>query len=159
VSASSATVGINILDLRWLRSARAEADHEIAVLERHGGPDAARSCRAMLDLVERALRRYAEQLLTLEQAAQESGYTISALEKMARTGRLRFVRGEARQRFVRRCDLAFRAGRAFGTTPGVPLGHLGEPARTRPRIRRPRVSSGEPDLAEQVLRGRADPAS
>ena len=66
--------------------------------------------------------------LTLGQAAGESGYTYSALEKMLRRGELPNV-GERGSPRVRRGDLPRKAARQ----------HSGD----------------QPDLAERVLAGRA----
>lgn len=81
---------------RW----RADA----AVLRLRGAPgqaDALESCAAELEAYE---REKALEALTLEQAAGESGFSYSALEKMIRRGMLLNVGGKGSPR-VRRGDL------------------------------------------------------
>ena len=64
-------------------------------------------CAAQLEAFE---RERALEALTLEQAASESGYSYSALQKLLATGRLGNV-GEPHKPRVRRGDLPRKAGR------------------------------------------------
>jgi hypothetical protein len=110
---------------RW----RADAE----ILRRRGAAqqaDALESCAAELEQFE---RERALQALTLEQAAQESGYTYSALEKMVRRGEIENLGEKGRPR-LRRGDLPRK--------PRLPSHHL----------------VGAPELAGQVLRSRVAPA-
>jgi hypothetical protein len=104
--------------------------HEAEILRRRGAlaqADALESCAAELEEFE---RERSLEALTLEQAAGESGYSYSALEKMVRRGELVNV-GERGSPRLRRGDL-----------PRKP---------TRPGLQ----AVGPPEIAEQVLDGRS----
>jgi hypothetical protein len=111
---SGATVrwasGCAELATRW----RAEA----ALLRRRGAELQAvtlESCAVELEAHE---REQALEALTLERAAQESGYSYSALQKLVATGTLANV-GRAHAPRVRRGDLPRKVGRA-APAPGGP---------------------------------------
>ena len=100
---------------------------EAEVLRRRGAiaqAEVLESCAAEL---EASLRECELEALTLQEAAAESGYSYSALQKLVSSGELANV-GERHRPRVRRGDLP-RKARGLST---------------RPR-------SGEPDLAAQVL--------
>jgi hypothetical protein len=59
--------------------------------------------------VEASLRQQELELLTLERAERESGYSYSALQKMVANGRLANM-GEKGSPLIRRCDLPKKGG-------------------------------------------------
>ena len=79
------------------------------------------------DDLEEAWRIWQTEPLTLDEAAEESGYSYSSLEKRVRSGRIPNI-GEPGAPRVRRADLPRKA--------------------PRPRFK---LETGEPDLAEEIL--------
>ena len=65
--------------------------------------------------LEELERSQGEELLTLDDAAQESGYNADSLARMIRQGKIPNA-GERRRPRIRRCDLPRRPGRATGRT-------------------------------------------
>ena len=84
--------------------------------------------------LEQAWRVWELEELTLQEASEDSGYSYSALEKMQRRGDLPNV-GKPGAPRVRRCDLPRKAAHSA----------------------RPRLVTGEPDLAEELLSGVLSP--
>jgi hypothetical protein len=98
------------LSERW----RADAD-----VLRHRGADMQAGVLAQCaQELEAALREAALEALTLEQAAEESGYSYSALQKKVASGELENV-GERHKPRVRRGDLP-RKGRCHTPTGDCP---------------------------------------
>ncbi len=113
---------ISRLTSRW----RAEAD----VLHRRGADEQAFVLKSCAVELEHEGRLFSIEALTLEQAAESSGFSYSALQKMVRDGTIPNVGKKGAPR-VRRGDLPKKP------RPGT------EPCR------------GEPDLAELVLAGKS----
>lgn len=106
---------------RW----RSEAD----VLHRRGADEQAVVLKSCASELEEEGRLFSLEALTLEQAAESSGFSYSALQKMVRDGTLPNVGKKGAPR-IRRGDL-----------PKKPSGA------TEPR-------EGEPDISELVLAGK-----
>lgn len=66
--------------------------------------------------LEEALNQEANEALNLQQAAKESGYSVSALGKMVREGRVRNV-GRPKAPRIRRADLPRKPARV--ASPGI----------------------------------------
>ena len=114
--------GMHKLAARW----REEAE----LLRRRGQPTLAAMAESYADELEEELRQADLEALTLKQAAEESGFSYSAIQKMVNTGQLPNVGDKHRPR-VRRGDLPRKAGRL-----------------------RSQRNDGQPDLAGQILAGR-----
>lgn len=99
---------------------------DAALLRRRGAEAQAAAVESCASDLEEEDRRLSLEMLTLEQAEGESGYSYSALQKMVADGRLPNAGGPHRPR-IRRCDL-----------PKKPI-----PGREQ--------AKGEPDLASLVL--------
>lgn len=84
--------------------------------------------------LEAAVRAWSSEALTLEQAAEESGFSYSHLQHAVNDGAIPNA-GETGRPRIARCDLPRKAGR-----PG-------------PRLR---TETGDPDLAGEVLAGRLE---
>jgi hypothetical protein len=95
---------------RWIQ--------EAATLRRRGAQHLADCLTTCIADLDEALQRCELELLSLEAAATESGYTYSALEKMIRSGRLRNAGRKGAPR-VRRSDLPRKAN--VGGTNGPRL--------------------------------------
>jgi hypothetical protein len=95
---------------RW----RADAE----LLRRRGAAVQADVLLGCAEELEQQQREDALEALTLEQAARESGYTVSALDKQLRDRKLENVgqRGAPR---VRRGDLPKKGGRVSRPSPGI----------------------------------------
>jgi hypothetical protein len=113
-------MGVEALAQRW----RGEA----MLLRRRGADAQATALESCASELEEEGGRLALEALTLEQAAEESGYSYHALQKMVANGRLPNAGGRHRPR-IRRRDL-----------PKKPSTGLGG-------------AKGEPDLASMVLAG------
>lgn len=87
---------------------------EAAILRRWGATEQAAVLERAADELEEREAEHALEALTLHQAAQESHYTVSALEKMLRRGQLENVGKKGAPR-IRRGDLPRKATR--GTRP------------------------------------------
>ncbi len=114
---------------RLLSRITAQWRDEAKILHRRGAePQAAviESCAA--DLEEEG-RRFSLEAITLEQAAEESGYSYSALQKMVRDGTVSNVGRKGAPR-IRRSDLPKKPGGGKES------------------------SKSEPDLADLVLAGK-----
>lgn len=73
-------------------------------LRRHGAEQAAKTAEMLADELESALRAEADDVLTLEQAAQESGFSAAHLARLIREGKI----GNAGRRHgprIRRAEL------------------------------------------------------
>ena len=88
---------------RW----RAEAD----VLDRRGAPQQAAVLRSCAEELEAYVREQALALLTLHEAAAESGFTRSAIEKQIQRGDIVNF-GESGSPRVRRADLGRKPNRS-----------------------------------------------
>lgn len=102
---------------------------EAEILHRRGADDQATVLESCAKEVLEEGRLFSSEAITLEQAAQESGYSYSALQKMTRGGTIPNA-GAKRSPRVRRGDLPKKPGSA----------------------REPQ--GGQPDLAERVLAGK-----
>lgn len=102
---------------------------EAKLLRAHGAAEAAMTKERDAADLEQEARAFSLEGLTLDQAAEESGYSYSALQKMVSTGRMVNV-GSPGQPRIRRGDLPRKPGRGNES------------------------QKGEPDLAELVLAGR-----
>lgn len=116
----SGAVSPHALPVKW----RAEAD----AYKRDGVPGHAALLRRVAEELEAAWREHELEALTLEQAAEESGYSYSALQKKIASGELPNAGSKHRPR-VRRRDLPKKGARG-----GLQL------------------VTGEPDLAGERLR-------
>lgn len=74
------------------------------ILEEFGAEAEARAVRRCAELVETRAREWVSEALTLEEAATETGFSYSALEKLIRRGQLPNVGRKGRPR-IRRGDL------------------------------------------------------
>jgi hypothetical protein len=99
---------------------------EVVLLRRRGADAQAAALESCASELEEEVRRLSLEALTLEQAAEESGYSYSAVQKMVATGRLPNAGGRHSPR-IRRRDL-----------PKKPSTHREQ-------------ANGEPDLASLVL--------
>lgn len=97
---------------------------DAAVLLRRGAPELADVLEGTATELERWAEEWAQELLTLGQAAAESGFSYSALEKGVRAGRIRNS------------------------------GTKGEPLIRRSDSPRKAIALGGPDLASRVLKAR-----
>ncbi len=113
-------VGVEALAQRWREDA--------TLLRRRGAVAQAATLESCASELEEEGRRSSFEAITLQQAADESRYSYSALQKMVATGRIPNVGGPHRPR-VRRGDLPKKAS------------VVREEAK------------GEPDLASLVLAG------
>lgn len=91
---------VRVLLAEW----RADAER----LRRYGAEGEARAVEACAAALETALRAQAEELMSLTEAAHESGYAPDTLGRMIRDGRLA-NHGTRRRPRVRRADLPRRA--------------------------------------------------
>ncbi len=114
--------GSTELASRW----RTEAE----IFERRGAANQAATLKSCADELEQWMRERELEKLTLVQAAKESGYGYSALQKMVADGRLPNV-GEKNRPRMRRCDLPRKPSRLVLIQ-----------------------ENGEPDLAEVILANR-----
>lgn len=105
--------------------------HEAELLRRRGQDALAAMADSYADELEAALREHDLEALTLQEAAVESGYSYSALQKMVAKGELPNLGDKHRPR-VRRGDLPRKAGRLGSERQDV-----------------------EPDLAGRILAGRS----
>ena len=113
---------LDALAVRWRNDA--------LLLRRRGAEPQAVTLEACAEDLEQSLQESALEALPLSQAARESGYSYSALEKGIRSGRI-LNAGEPGRPRIRRCDLPRKAG-----SPGLKL------------VQR------QTNLAEKVLAGR-----
>ena len=105
---------------------------DAAILHRRGAAVHAAAIESCVQDLENEARTFSLESLTLQQAADESGYSYSALEKMVRCSRVPNAGSLGNPR-IRRGDL-----------PKKPSS-------------RSESSRGEPDLAELVLAGKGQP--
>ncbi len=89
------------------------------VVEQRGAPGIAEVWRLAADELDVFLSAWETEKLALTQAAQESGYTRSALEKMLRRGDIANA-GEKGKPRIRRCDLPKKAGGTLRDEEGEP---------------------------------------
>lgn len=115
------------MNLQPLQDLAAQWRTEAGLFHRRGLEDAARLVESYADDLERRIREWGLEALTLEEAAVETGLAYDTLQKKVSRGSLPNV-GARRAPRVRRCDL-------FGTP-------------------RPRLVEDE-SLAETILRRRA----
>lgn len=122
----------------------AEWREEAEVLERHGCERAADQLRQRARDVERRVRDYWNEGLTVEEAAEESGYRRSTLREMVRDGRIPDLRPDGSQATirVRRADL-----------PKKPPAPARGRAPRRPRAAPQREQSAAERLAERAGSG------
>ena len=78
------------------------------LLERHGAGEAAATCRELAAELEAALEDAGDELLTLAEAAAESGYSGRRLRELATAGELENLGRRGAPRF-RRADLPRKA--------------------------------------------------
>ena len=97
---------------------------EATLLRRRGAGPQADTLESAAQELEEAIHGWWAEALTLDQAAQETGYSRSTLERHIQRGVIPNV-GKPRRPLVRRCDLSFR----------------GSPQGPRP----------EPDVAGEIL--------
>jgi hypothetical protein len=94
-------------------------------LRQFGAEEQARTLEWAASQVELALRDASQELLTLEQAAKESGFHAESLGRMVREGKIPDTRppGSRGQVLIRRADLPIKAKRPHnhGTTDVVEL--------------------------------------
>lgn len=98
------------LPARW----RAEA----ARLRTYGAEPQAVTLEACARELEEAHRAVGLEVLTLEQASRESGFSYSALEKAVRTGQLPNAGEKGKPRLLRR-DLPLKSGSRATTVPDL----------------------------------------
>jgi hypothetical protein len=132
MSPSRPPSGRRSLDLLISRLA-ARWREEAEMLHRRGADEQAVVLKSCANELEEEARFYSLETLTLGQAAEESGYSYSALEKMVRSGRIPNAHLPGQPR-IRRGDLPKKPGSSH----------------------EPRGS--EPDLAELVLAGNSSPS-
>lgn len=88
-----------------IASWRKDAD----ALERQGHPHRAEALRRRAEEAEAARERWWRAPLTVDQAAEWTGYSEAHLRRLVKRGQLRNV-GEGHRILVRRCDLPRKAG-------------------------------------------------
>lgn len=81
--------------------------------ERLGALPAAKAWRSAAEDVEEAIERYDEELLTINQAIEESGYSYHGLRRLIREGDL-IDYGEEGETLLRRGDLPRKPGTGGG---------------------------------------------
>ena len=96
---------------------------DAAVLRKRGAPVQAEALESCVADHEQAVQQWQNEELTLHQAAEESGYSYSALQQMKD-----LHVGTSGSPRLRRCDLPRRPGRS-----------------------NPRLANGPPDLADEIL--------
>ena len=96
---------------------------EAVVLRKRGAAAQAEALESCVADHEQALQEWQNEALTLHQAAEESGYSYSALQQMKD-----LHVGTSGSPRLRRCDLPRRPGRSS-----------------------PRLANGQPDLADEIL--------
>ena len=116
--------------MKQIHSLADEFRAEAAVLRAWGSISAAEAAETAASRIEAAMREWERQVLSVADAAIESGYSVAHLRRLVHEGRLRNV-GEDRRLKIRRSELPRKAS--------------GEPHK---------LTQGEPDLAAQVLRAR-----
>jgi hypothetical protein len=77
---------------------------EAAALRHRGIDDTARCVESCAEDLERGVREWELEALTLEEAAEESGYSYSALQKKVASGEIENVGNKGSPR-IRRADL------------------------------------------------------
>jgi hypothetical protein len=114
-------------DLTKLMGLTTEWRAHAAALRRYGAESEACALEVCAAELEERLREWQTEPLTLETAADESGYSYSSLQQKVAAGEIRNAGDKGRPR-LRRCDLP----------------------RKVPREKRS-LATGEPDLAGEVL--------
>ena len=99
-------------------------------LRRFGAEDQATTLEYCADDLEETWRVWQEEPLTLDEAAETSGYSYSSLEKRVRSGKIPNV-----------------------GKPGAPRVQRQDLPRKTP-TRRFELETGEPDLAQEILAGK-----
>jgi hypothetical protein len=99
---------------------------EAAVLRRRGATEQAEVLESCADELERAVKLYETEELSLPEASRETGYTYAALQRMMSEGRLPNA-GEPGKPRVRRADLPRKPGRG----PTLRLAEEGKPVKKR----------------------------
>ena len=118
------------MSMSWFDGLAAQLQEDATVLRRWGQADLADAIDGLVRQIEERRTEWQLEELTLDQASNESDYSVAHLRRLVHEGRLDNI-GEGRRLKVRRSDLPRKASR--GASGG---------------------SLGEPDLAAQVLRAR-----
>ena len=95
---------------------------EAETLRKRGATGEAVTLESCADDLERVLKNWQDQLLTLEQAARETGYSAEHLRRQVRGGQLSAERGEGAKSHIkiRRGDLPAKPRRDRSTSPDIP---------------------------------------
>jgi len=93
---------------------------EAKLVRRRGEDGRARCMESMADDLERVLALEPQVELTLEEAAEECGYSKRSLHRLVAEGALPLVGGEGPRR-VRRGDLPRKPGRVAASGPSIQL--------------------------------------
>ena len=117
-------------DARQLLDLASDWRHKAGILRDYGAAAQAAALETCAVQLTDAIRAWQDELLTLEQAVEETGYSYSSLQQKVAAGDIPNVGSKGRPR-VRRYDLPRKT-----PTPALLL------------------DSGEPDLAGEVLAGR-----
>lgn len=96
---------------------------EAAMLRRRGAAAQAAAMESCGSDLEEEARRFAYEAITLEQAANESGYSYSALQKMVSAGRVSNA-GTSHRPLIPRRDLPKKPGRTAGPSSERDLARL-----------------------------------
>ena len=111
------------MNIDRLRELANEWRADAVVLRKRGAVAQAEALESCVADHEQAVQEWQNEELTLHQAAEESGYSYSALQQMKD-----LHVGTSGSPRLRRCDLPRRPGRSS-----------------------PRLANGEPDLADEIL--------
>ena len=109
-----------------VRELSAKWREEAELFRRRGAIEAAATLEGCADELDNAFRLWCLEALTLERAAEESGYSYAHLQRLVCEGQLENVGKHGSPR-IRRCDLPRKTGRAS------------------------RRGDGERDLADEIL--------
>ena len=118
------------MNLSPLHSLSASWRTEAELFRRRGMGESGRLMESVAEDLEARLREWELEALSLEAAAEESGYSYSSLQQKVAKGELPNAGGKGSPR-VRRCDLPLKGGRS-----------------------QPRLEPSNLDLADQVLLAR-----
>lgn len=120
------------MNLRPLERIAERWEEEGALFRQYGDERAARTCELHAEQLREGLREWWLEELTLQQAAEESGYSYDYLSELVRSGGVEDM-GKKNSPRIRRCDLGRKVGH------GAPV---------------LRVEDTEPDLADEILAAR-----
>lgn len=107
-------------DVQQIRTLAVEWRTQAADLRRYGAEPQALALEACAGELEERLESWRSEALTLEAAADETGYSYSSLQQKVAAGEIPNIGDKGKPR-VRRCDLPLKTPkRVSGSTSGEP---------------------------------------